>query len=104
MNPLRQPRVGDGGWVDAWLELGGGSGGWTYDAVANPMLKGFNLLAERMRPDRFICKLRDFTLGSIHMLGMEAIPERDALRRQGGLYAGTPQPSLLLAAYHQTET
>ena len=35
--PLRQPRVGDGGWVDAWLELRGGEdGGWTYDAVANP--------------------------------------------------------------------
>ena len=73
--PLRQPRVGDGGWVDAWLELRGGeAGGWTYDAVANPMLMGLHLPEERRRPDRFICKLRDFTLESIEMLGVEAIP------------------------------
>jgi hypothetical protein len=31
-----------GVWVDAWCELRGSedAGGWTYDVVANPMLKG----------------------------------------------------------------
>nr|TKW34930.1 hypothetical protein SEVIR_2G339200v2 [Setaria viridis] len=71
-------RLGDEGWVDAWRELRGGDedtgGGWTYDAVANPMLRGLNLPAERRRPDRFICKLRDFKLGSIEMVGVEPIP------------------------------
>ncbi|KAL6840633.1 hypothetical protein ACP4OV_029497 [Aristida adscensionis] len=61
---------GDGGWVDAWRELrgGGGEGGWTYDAVANPMLRGFSR-PERRRPDRF-CRPRDFTLESGAELGM----------------------------------
>ncbi|CAL5083175.1 unnamed protein product [Urochloa decumbens] len=69
-------RLGDDGWVDAWRELRGGDecGGWTYDAVANPMLRRLGLPVERRRPDRFICKLRDFTLGSIEMVGVEPIP------------------------------
>ncbi|RLN35071.1 uncharacterized protein C2845_PM03G08180 [Panicum miliaceum] len=66
-------RLGGDGWVDAWSELRGG-GGWTYDVVANPMLRGLNLPAARRRPDRFICKLRDFALGSIKMVGVEPIP------------------------------
>ncbi|KAF7067070.1 hypothetical protein CFC21_072993 [Triticum aestivum] len=62
------------GWVDAWCELrgGDGAGGWTYDSVANPMLRGFK--PGRTRPDRFLCKLRDFDLDSIRMVGTEAIP------------------------------
>nr|CAB3454426.1 unnamed protein product [Digitaria exilis] len=75
-------RLGDGGWVDAWRELRGGgddeednTGGWTYDAVANPMVRCLDYLpVERRRPDRFICKLRDFTLRSIEMVGEERIP------------------------------
>lgn len=49
-------------WVDAWSELRGdeGAGGRTYDAVSNPMLRG--------------CKLRNFTLDSIEMVGVEPIP------------------------------
>ncbi|WVZ66059.1 hypothetical protein U9M48_015333, partial [Paspalum notatum var. saurae] len=70
-------RLGDG-WVDAWLELcagGGGGGGWTYDAVANPMVRGLkNMAKERRRSDRFVCKLKDFELDSIQMLGVEPIP------------------------------
>ncbi|RCV13192.1 hypothetical protein SETIT_2G327900v2 [Setaria italica] len=70
-------RLGNEGWVDAWRELRGGdediAGGWTYDALANPMLRGLNLPAERRRPDRFICKLSDFKLGSIEMVGVEPI-------------------------------
>ncbi|KAM0891587.1 hypothetical protein ACQ4PT_026339 [Festuca glaucescens] len=61
-------------WVDAWSELrdGEGPGGWTYDAVANPMLRGCK--PERKRPDRFVCKLTDFRLESIEMVGVEPIP------------------------------
>jgi tyrosyl-DNA phosphodiesterase 2 len=61
------------GWVDAWAELRGGEGpgGWTYDAVANPMLSGYK--PERKRPDRFVCKLRDFVLENIEMVGVEPI-------------------------------
>ncbi|KAL6657969.1 hypothetical protein ACP70R_005749 [Stipagrostis hirtigluma subsp. patula] len=71
-------RLGDG-WVDAWSELRGGGGGdegggWTYDAaVANPMLRGL-ARPERRRSDRFICKLRDFKLDTIEMVGVEPIP------------------------------
>lgn len=62
------------GWVDAWCELRGddGAGGWTYNSVANPMLRAFK--PGRTRPDRFLCKLRDFDLDSIEMVGTEAIP------------------------------
>ncbi|XP_066392654.1 uncharacterized protein [Miscanthus floridulus] len=78
-------RLGDGWWVDAWLDLRGGeAGGWTYDAVANQMLKVLNLTAERRRPDRFSCKLRDFTLESIEMLGVEAIPDVIRFDDKGG--------------------
>ncbi|KAF0908812.1 hypothetical protein E2562_028614 [Oryza meyeriana var. granulata] len=61
------------GWVDAWKELRGDDGGWTYDAVANPMLRGWRR-PERKRPDRFVCKLWDFRLDSIEMVGVEPIP------------------------------
>ncbi|KAJ1291056.1 hypothetical protein BS78_02G290400 [Paspalum vaginatum] len=74
---LRLGGHGDG-WVDAWLVLrggGGGGGGWTYDAVANPMVRGLKDMAkERRRSDRFVCKLKDFELDSIQMLGVEPIP------------------------------
>jgi tyrosyl-DNA phosphodiesterase 2 len=67
--PLRLPD----GWVDAWHELrGGGDGGWTYDAVANPMLRGLTK-PEQRRADRFVCKLRDFTLDSVEMVGVDPI-------------------------------
>jgi tyrosyl-DNA phosphodiesterase 2 len=69
------PIEGRKGWVDAWCELrgdNGSAGGLTYDSVANPMLRSFK--SGRTRPDRFICKLRDFNLDSIEMIGTEAIP------------------------------
>ncbi|XP_020173665.1 uncharacterized protein [Aegilops tauschii subsp. strangulata] len=60
------------GWVDAWCELRASDvAGWTYDSVANPMLRGFK--PGLTRPDRFLCKLRDFDLYSIEMVGTEAI-------------------------------
>lgn len=62
--PIRLPD----GWVDAWRELRGGDGGWTYDVVANRMLRGLGNPGQR-REDRFICKLRSFVLDSIEMVG-----------------------------------
>uniref|UniRef100_A0A0E0LL58 Endonuclease/exonuclease/phosphatase domain-containing protein n=1 Tax=Oryza punctata TaxID=4537 RepID=A0A0E0LL58_ORYPU len=59
------------GWVVAWCALRGG-GGWTYNTVANPMLREWRQ-PERKRPDRFLCKLRDFKLDSIEMVGVEPI-------------------------------
>ncbi|CAM0902367.1 unnamed protein product [Alopecurus aequalis] len=63
-----------GVWLDPWCELRGDddSGGWTYDVVANPMLRGRK--PERKRPDRFFCKLREFALDSIEIVGVDAIP------------------------------
>lgn len=61
-------------WVDAWCELHGGDDhGWTYDALVNPMLSGL-AEPERKRADRFICKLKDFKLHSVEMVGVEPIP------------------------------
>ncbi|XP_073004934.1 uncharacterized protein [Typha latifolia] len=64
------------GWVDARTELKGGSGedGWTFDTTANPMLQGRKPLLQK-RLDRFMCKLRDFRLVSVEMIGLDAIPE-----------------------------
>ena len=60
------------GWVDPWDELKPGEDGWTYDTKANPMLSGNRKLQKRM--DRFVCKLPDFKIDSIEMIGKEAIP------------------------------
>ena len=75
--------------MDAWRELRG-DGGWTYDVVANPMVKGLNLPVERRRPDRFICKLRDFVLGSIEMVGVEPIPGVARFDDKGGVVPVLP--------------
>ncbi|KAJ1295731.1 hypothetical protein BS78_01G245700 [Paspalum vaginatum] len=60
------------GWTDAWVELKPGEDGWTYDTKANGMLSGNRKLQKRM--DRFVCKLADFKIESIEMVGKEAIP------------------------------
>ncbi|XP_008789821.2 tyrosyl-DNA phosphodiesterase 2-like [Phoenix dactylifera] len=60
------------GWADAWTDLRPGENGWTYDTKSNPMLKGNFPLQKRL--DRFVCKLADFRLIDISMIGMEAIP------------------------------
>ncbi|KAG0549629.1 hypothetical protein BDA96_01G271300 [Sorghum bicolor] len=60
------------GWTDAWVELKPGEDGWTYDTKANGMLSGNRKLQKRM--DRFVCKLADFKIVSIEMIGKEAIP------------------------------
>ncbi|KAL5225949.1 hypothetical protein ABZP36_012588 [Zizania latifolia] len=60
------------GWTDAWIELKPGENGWTYDTKANGMLSGNRNLQKRL--DRFICKLADFKIDSIEMIGKDAIP------------------------------
>ncbi|CAN6288264.1 unnamed protein product [Urochloa humidicola] len=60
------------GWTDAWVELKPGEDGWTYDTKANGMLSGNRKLQKRM--DRFLCKLEDFKIDNIEMIGKEAIP------------------------------
>ncbi|KAL8468998.1 hypothetical protein ACS0TY_031992 [Phlomoides rotata] len=60
------------GWIDAWTELRPGEVGWTYDTRSNKMLSGNRALQKRL--DRFICKLKDFKIGRIEMIGRDAIP------------------------------
>ncbi|CAN6305263.1 unnamed protein product [Urochloa humidicola] len=60
------------GWTDPWVELKPGEDGWTYDTKANGMLSGNRKLQKRM--DRFLCKLEDFKIDNIEMIGKEPIP------------------------------
>lgn len=60
------------GWTDPWDELKPGDEGWTYDTKANGMLTGNRKLQKRM--DRFVCKLPDFKIDAVEMIGKEAIP------------------------------
>lgn len=61
-----------GRWRDAWCVLKPEEKGWTYDTISNSMLSHSRLLQKRL--DRFICKLKDFKMISIEMIGTEAIP------------------------------
>ncbi|BAF29666.2 Os12g0414900 [Oryza sativa Japonica Group] len=60
------------GWTDAWIELKPGEDGWTYDTKANSMLSANRKLQKRL--DRFVCKLADFKINNIQMIGKNAIP------------------------------
>lgn len=60
------------GWVDAWADLRPGENGWTYDTKSNQMLSGNRTLQKRL--DRFMCRLHDFKISKIDMIGMEPIP------------------------------
>lgn len=60
------------GWFDAWEKLRPGEIGWTYDTKSNKMLSGNRALQKRL--DRFICKLPDFDVSCIDMIGTEVIP------------------------------
>ncbi|XP_047057983.1 uncharacterized protein LOC124664525 [Lolium rigidum] len=61
-----------GGWVDAWDELKPSEDGWTYDTKSNGMISGDPRMQGRV--DRFVCKLLDFKIHAIEMIGKEAIP------------------------------
>lgn len=60
------------GWVDAWEMLRPWLKGWTYDTNTNKMLVANRPLQKRV--DRFLCKLNDFKLEKISMIGTEPIP------------------------------
>ncbi|XP_015696987.2 uncharacterized protein LOC102705849 [Oryza brachyantha] len=60
------------GWVDAWVEMRPGDNGWTYDTKANAMLSAN--FKQQKRMDRFVCKLSNFKIDDIEMIGKEAIP------------------------------
>lgn len=60
------------GWIDAWKQLRPLENGWTYDTKTNKMLTGNRTLQKRL--DRFVCKLRDFRISEIEMIGMDEIP------------------------------
>jgi tyrosyl-DNA phosphodiesterase 2 len=65
------------GWVDAWTALRSASlalfsGDWTHDAAWNEepaVFHGHVASSMRKRPDRFQCKLRDYRLSSIKLIG-----------------------------------
>lgn len=61
-----------GGWQDAWSALRPGEDGWTFDTRSNRMLKGNRPLWKRL--DRFICKLQDFKMENVSIIGTDAIP------------------------------
>uniref|UniRef100_J3KVA5 RanBP2-type domain-containing protein n=1 Tax=Oryza brachyantha TaxID=4533 RepID=J3KVA5_ORYBR len=60
------------GWTDAWVQLKPDDDGWTYDTKANSMLSANRKMQKRL--DRFLCKLADFKIDSIQMIGKDAIP------------------------------
>jgi endonuclease/exonuclease/phosphatase family metal-dependent hydrolase len=60
------------GWIDAWEHLRPHKPGYTYDTENNPSLKGRKMLCERL--DRFLCKLKNFELVDIEIVGKEEIP------------------------------
>ncbi|XP_059297208.1 uncharacterized protein LOC132050148 [Lycium ferocissimum] len=60
------------GWIDAWGKMKPEEIGWTYDTKSNKMLSANRTLQKRL--DRFVCKLRDFCISDIKMIGKEAIP------------------------------
>ncbi|GJN32426.1 hypothetical protein PR202_gb20935 [Eleusine coracana subsp. coracana] len=70
------------GWIDAWTVLRGRDYsddlGWTYDAVWEVEATKFNghvadYESMRKRSDRFVCKLKDYNLHSIRLIGDKRI-------------------------------
>lgn len=60
------------GWIDAWGKMNPEEIGWTYDTKSNKMLSANRTLQKRL--DRFVCKLQDFCISDIMMIGKDAIP------------------------------
>lgn len=67
-------------WLDAWTELKPGEDGWTYDTKSNMMISGNRKLQKRL--DRFLCKLKDFKISGIEMIGMDAIPGASYIKKK----------------------
>ncbi|KAK4348047.1 hypothetical protein RND71_034386 [Anisodus tanguticus] len=60
------------GWIDAWGKMKPKEIRWTYDTKSNKMLSANRTLQKRL--DRFVCKLQDFCVSDIKMIGKDAIP------------------------------
>jgi hypothetical protein len=59
-------------WIDAWEHIKLQEPGYTFDTEKNPLLKGRRMLRERL--DRFLCKLKNFELVDIEIVGKKEIP------------------------------
>ncbi|GMY36867.1 tyrosyl-dna phosphodiesterase 2 [Fagus crenata] len=82
------------GWIDPWIELRPRENGWTYDTMSNLMLCASKPAQAPL--DRFVCNLRDFKLGAIDMIGMEAIPGLSFLKER---WAGNRTHKLVLPVW-----
>ncbi|CAN6199142.1 unnamed protein product [Urochloa humidicola] len=82
------------GWLDAWAALRSGAralisgGDWTHDAAWNEDAAKFHghfasFCTMRKRPDRFLCKLRDYRLGSIQLIGDHNVGSNSYMSRRG---------------------
>ncbi|XP_015063827.1 uncharacterized protein LOC107009074 [Solanum pennellii] len=60
------------GWIDAWGKMKPEEIGWTYDTKSNKMLSANRTLQKRL--DRIACKLQDFCITDVKMIGKDAIP------------------------------
>ncbi|CAD7701352.1 unnamed protein product [Ostreobium quekettii] len=69
------------GWVDAWMTLRPGEEGLTYDPSKNTMAPAPSRYKARL--DRVFCKLRDWRLESIQLVGQEPISNRSSTRKFG---------------------
>ncbi|KAK1283802.1 hypothetical protein QJS10_CPB21g00973 [Acorus calamus] len=70
------------GWVDAWTKLKLQENGWTYDTKANKMLSANRALQKRL--DRFVCRLENFKIIDIDMIGLDAIPDVSYYKEKKG--------------------
>jgi tyrosyl-DNA phosphodiesterase 2 len=67
------------GWVDAWTKLQSSTieNNWTYDSFWVEKAEQFNgyrsFSMMKKRSDRFLCRLRDYTLKSIQLIGGETV-------------------------------
>jgi tyrosyl-DNA phosphodiesterase 2 len=60
------------GWIDAWQHIKPQEPGYTFDTESNPYLINHKISPERL--DRFLCKLTNFELVDIEMIGNKEIP------------------------------
>lgn len=66
------------GWIDAWLRRSPSDSSWTYDGLWNEDLvscNGFSrmLLSLKNRSDRFVCKLKDYRVDSMELIGDQSV-------------------------------
>ncbi|KAL6657973.1 hypothetical protein ACP70R_005753 [Stipagrostis hirtigluma subsp. patula] len=74
------------GWADAWTQLNPHDSFWTYDSIWDEEVRVFNghivpYDSMKKRSDRFICKLKDYRLSGIRVIGDNAIGLRCERRK-----------------------